>query len=1018
MDYTLIANSGIQLHTFSLDINVQDKYKLWFRQCYDSENKLWRLDPVEEVRDTESDENYYYNKTDLYNNGFLCGNQQINIAALKQENIEPLCIGDVCKDGENQEIYPLTFSDRHNVFHSFENKWIPIPYLLRRTPKKFDFSPLNWARVKLEPKANGYNVILAFDTRTKYETQDEYKECPVFLDKFRDKLEFDLCDNEIFMMDFCSSLSNKNWEFVNDRLFKMANPDLDNISQIQKTGSFHMAYLASYIYLIMSLSRTSAFPHVVLYKEKEEVPRNVDMVVDIGNSRTSALLVENEESVADFSNVRFLQLSDFSNILRPGENANLVLNNHEEPFDMRLVFRKADFGLWGVPGSKQFVYPSLVRLGVEANYLIHQSTSYEDSNEEESLSTYSSPKRYLWDLSPNKEEWRFLVLEKESDDHILNVPGITNFLKSDGTLDTSGNGGHSFRYSRCSLMTLAFLEMLVQAHRQINSDAYRTAIGHKTMPRCIKRVIVTCPTAMSKIERKSLVNCANDAVSLFLNFSYDSFPNKSNGVPDIKVVPEASSNQDENGSWYYDEATCAQLVYMYGEVGYKYSGNCDEFFDLYGKKIPNDEQKSLTVCSLDIGAGTTDLMISKYSYQKDGVNTTITPSPMFYDSFYVAGDDMLKGVVKNYMLLSEQFSAFRQVLKDLSWPDYRQTMKNFFGEDYNGQTLQDRTLRKDFNLQYSVPLMHYFLSLLCSDSKDCEVHFEDVFSVCPPNPRVIEGFKKLTGIDVCRLVWSFNRNFLSQLVANELEDTLKQISTIIYSQACDIVLLSGRPASLPVIRDLFLKYYPVSPNRLIVLNNYYVGDWYPFDNNTGRVANPKTIVAMGGVVAHYASQTIKLNRFSINLDMLKTGLKSTANYISYKGTDLLTPDTKYKNFSMVEIPMGLEVRQLESASYPRRTLYVIEFNWKKIQSRVMLKNPDSSPQQSRSLVLDYIENLRMRLPFDVTLERDDEDRESLSITSIIDKNGQDVQVSDLDIHIQSLGVSSEKYWLDSGAFEF
>ena len=79
-------------------------------------------------------------------------------------------------------------------------------------------------------------------------------------------------------------------------------------------------------------------------------------------------------------------------------------------------------------------------------------------------------------------------------------------------------------------------------------------------------------------------------------------------------------------------------------------------------------------------------------------------------------------------------------------------------------------------------------------------------------------------------------------MANELEDTLKQISTIIYSQACDIVLLSGRPMSLPVIRDLFLKYYPVSPNRLIVLNNYHVGDWYPFDNNTGR-GQPKTIVA-------------------------------------------------------------------------------------------------------------------------------------------------------------------------------
>lgn len=52
----------------------------------------------------------------------------------------------------------------------------------------------------------------------------------------------------------------------------------------------------------------------------------------------------------------------------------------------------------------------------------------------------------------------------------------------------------------------------------------------------------------------------------------------------IEIIPNFKSFKDEDSSWYYDEATCAQLVYMYGEVGYKYKGCCSEFFNLYGKK--------------------------------------------------------------------------------------------------------------------------------------------------------------------------------------------------------------------------------------------------------------------------------------------------------------------------------------------------------------------------------------------------------------------------------------------------
>lgn len=57
-------------------------------------------------------------------------------------------------------------------------------------------------------------------------------------------------------------------------------------------------------------------------------------------------------------------------------------------------------------------------------------------------------------------------------------------------------------------MTFAFLEMLTQANSQINSEDYRVDVGWKSLPRKIKRIIVTCPTAMSKIEREALVKCA------------------------------------------------------------------------------------------------------------------------------------------------------------------------------------------------------------------------------------------------------------------------------------------------------------------------------------------------------------------------------------------------------------------------------------------------------------------------------------------------------------------------------
>ena len=1029
MDYSLIANSGIQLIAFRLKIDTQQRHRQWFREWYDSATGEWKLELVHEISDDTR--TGYYATRDLFAKGYrqaLSTGAEVDPADLDRDGIKPLRIDDEMADGVEGEIFSMSFNDRDFKLSALENEWLPVPYFFKRTATRYTFGPLNWSRIKLVPAGDegavkNYDVLLAFDTRTNYENEGT-NETPNFPDRFRKSIELGLCDNELQTLDFCSP--DKPWSYINQRIFSLVNSGVSQVSQLRGPNLRRTAYAASYLFLMDVLVRSGQMPVIELFKDTDVVVSDVDMVVDIGNSRTTALLIEDNRN---FNQVRPLTLVDYTEpLVGVADDAEPRLNVYSEPFDMRIAFRREDFGGFGLRDSRQFIYPSLVRLGTEAIHLMHRASATADSRD--TLSTYSSPKRYLWDGKPNKEEWQFMVLPGEADNHVLDLPGVTNWLRSDGTLDSKGEGGLSYHYSRRSLMTLSFLEMLVQAHSQVNSPAHRSiksGLGNPELPRRIKRIVVTCPTAMSKVEREALVGCARDAVAIFSHMGGTAAPTATAQTkPTIEVIPELSSRRDADPVWYYDEATCSQLVYMYGEVGHKYRGCCSEFFKLYGKTEPGDDQPSITVGSLDIGAGTSDLMISKYTYRLGQV-TTITPEPLFYDSFYFAGDDMLSGLIKNIMLLDED-SALRTALPNSSYRQYRQIVKNFFGPDHNDQTLADRILRKDFNLQYSVPLMHHFLELLRTGSKDCQVRYDDVFGSCPPNQAVLDGFREHTGIDVTDIVWQFNNKKVSRVVEKEFEPLLKKIATIMFAHACDIVLLSGRPASLPAVRDIFLKYYSVSPDRLIILNNYYVGDWYPFSANTGYITNPKTIVAMGGIIGHYASALSNLNKFVIDLSELKNKLKSTVNFIeaSREGQPIsyfLTPEKAVGDIAVDRLPAYLNVRQIGLDSYPCRSLYTIDFNRHKIADSIRRRAfADGLPVPSDSAVVamvnEQIETLRKRMPFTITIERDPDNKEQLSIAAITDKEGNEVSDrKNLEVNIQSLGAN-DSYWLDTGEFYF
>ena len=88
----------------------------------------------------------------------------------------------------------------------------------------------------------------------------------------------------------------------------------------------------------------------------------------------------------------------------------------------------------------------------------------------------------------------------------------------------------------------------------------------------------------------------------------------------------------------------------------------------------------------------------------------------------------------------------------------------------------------------------------------------------------------------------------------------------------------------------------------------------------------------------------------------------------------------------------------------------------RVRNKAIQEGNPLTDAQVMAKVKDIIDDLRIRMPFQLSIERDEEDKENLSITAITDRNGNDLADSNIEINIQSLGAD-ERYWLDTGAFE-
>ena len=929
----------------------------------------------------------------------------------------------------------------HTAFEMLLGKWLPMPMFERDIDGMTSKDPLTWCRVKIEDMGPGskkdvnrYRFLWAFDTTLgDNDPLSSQSNIIMFGDDANAITHYKrpfFYDDEGDSKEFClSNCADQLIDFMSTSVYFSAFADYISSLLGQNDRNESHKYIGYYIYLVNFIRLIGAAPEILLHNNQRK-KIDVDLVLDIGNSRTCGVLFEE----GDFTKAMMLELRDMSD---PSKT-------YEKSFDMRLAFRKADFGNDIVLDDDEFEWHSLVRVGDEAKRLVYRSM--EEDGLSERTTNYSSPKRYLWDLKPFDGQWEFLNTIDDPynvrlSDNIY-MAGLSdlfdpsgNFIGPDG--DNPDRDGRN--YSRSSLMTFVLIEILQQAHSQINSIKFRTKHGNMDCRRQLRNIILTCPTAMPVKEQIKLRQCAEEACATLCYGSSDF------GKP--IVIPSSDSlrikDDDTEGKrmWSFDEASCCQLVYLYAEIAQRYSGEIHKFFELKGHVRPEEaeegyEGNSLTIGSIDIGAGTTDVMICSYQCKGEG-SSLLTPIPLYWDSFYLAGDEILRNIIQNLIIegkdsglpdMGNIFSALHARLLAMSDEELQQLpclknnnvykgkvydivnevnedrrlwlikafasnlLRDFFGYDSSMMGHKDRRCRVDFNTQISQPLAQMFMELLRLKRPSRVYAYNEIFTTLEPADYLLEYFEQHFGFSFKELSWRFDPDEVSAIVKNTLEPLMKQLSVVLYAHQCDVLILAGRPSSLDPITELFIKYLPISPDRLIRLNDYRVGTWYPFADGQGYFYDQKSVVAVGAMVGHLAS-SLGFNGLSIDFSRMIKTMKSTACYIgNYNSrrqqisTSYLTPGHSSTTETFVVFPSFIGCKQLNSPLYQARPLYAIYNNTSHHELRI-------------TMTRNYHES-----------------REDIEVEEVMDNQGNTLPKSAVDFVLQSI-TDDGRYWLDKGEFE-
>ncbi len=937
----------------------------------------------------------------------------------------------------DSSIQPSYSISHDKALAPFLGKWVPLPFFrsegnIGALETRHRYGPTDWARAMVkelpEPNRQGntHRLVVAFDTHV----QPDIDVTHVSPDEgYASLAEMDMHDGAEFSL--ATGFKSYAWflglDWMRDWLRELFHDTLrrkfPNRAVRESDIEHRYEHLARYVAFIEMLGATEMVPVVKLTDPRRHTaPIDVDLVLDIGNSRTIGMLIEKRpgESMS-LDNGSVLELRDLSN---PSAH-------HRNTFSSYVCFSRAKFGdphgyaRGSGRNRPSFSWPSVVRVGPEA---LRLATG---SRREEGQTSMSSPKRYLWDLKPRVQEWRYAPDPNDplSQESPVNSGDFVGFVNNEGTplhvFDSKKAAALEFtkgqsdfpvtepRFSRSSMMMFLMAEIITHALVQVNSPAQRNNRLNPDIPRRLRSIILTTPPAMSVSERKLYQQWANWAVDVVWKaLEWDGYSQKSE---DYRFKPTLRMD--------LDEASATQLVFVYNEIEKRFAGDSAQYFETFGKPRQRYQNKpTLRVASIDIGGGTTDMVITTYLAESAGATNILIPHQEFREGFNVAGDDVLKSVIENHLI--PDLTAF---LAKHNPSVSRETVMRRLGRDAVDLTEKERNLRAQFAQQVLVPIAFSIFAKIekveMEDLQSFSAYKIDVRTALEqgPDPEVVQFIRRLItqqdeSFDLMAWQPTLDLAAVGTTISATLSPYLLNMAEVVKLWDCDFLVLSGRPSCLAPIRSVLLKSPPVLPSRIVAMSKYEVESWYPFWTSLeGKIDDPKTTGVVGALL--FTVSEGNLQNFHIRTSSLKPA--STIKYIGAMTVDKQIRD-RFLLFGGADVS---QIRDEEiTCSMAFQTQTFIGFRQMKVERWKTTPFYQLVFADQRAA-----ERAARKGPYNVTLSysrRFDEDEDPrfnvenegvLRIVDIADREGSAVAKSDLVLSLKSLWDDS--HWLDTGLFE-
>lgn len=888
---------------------------------------------------------------------------------------------------------------RNHAIDMHMNQWVPLPFFLvsargHHGEEVYDQGPTNWVRGFLTTSGadavqdQTHRLILAFDTTLLPRTSDSPYVAPSPENSERQQ-EF------AFVADSGVNSWFQHQDWVGDWLEEM----LIAMRVAQRGGRALKAadlphaceHYARYQVFLSLLHEAGLLPRIrlldVVSENRGYLPVAVDLVLDLGNSRSCGILIEEHPGQGmNFSDSYPLSLRDLS---EPGKI-------YDRPFESRVEFSSASFGRSTVSRlsgrASAFAWTSPVRVGPEAVRLAGARMGNEGAT------GLSSPKRYLWDERPVAQGWRFNGPSADGTTMDPPVNGIfMSMISEDGRLLRPGRqqqlAGRPL-FSRSAIFTFMIAELVVQAVGQINSVGTRTQRRDADKPRLLRSVLLTVPPGMPLAEQRILRLRAEAGAQLawkLLNLA---------GEP-----PKVRAN--------LDEATATQIVWLHNEVTERLQGDAAALMEMIGRPRPEiGTVPSLRVASIDIGGGTTDLMIT--TYQTKG-GEAIEPRQEFRESFKIAGDDVLERVITATIL-----PAIAAALTSAGVADARALLSRALGQDQGGQSEQERHLRRLFVSTVLEPAGYAVIGSYEQLAGNGSLAI-DPFTIGSVLGRGLTRAERPLGYLDAQAALAGAKGFrvvdveiapevakIEAAIGAIMAPVLADLCEVVWAYDCDVLLLSGRPSRLRAIMQIVLARTPVPTHRIIGMHRYRVGESYPFRDASNRIDDPKTTAVVGAALCVQAEGRLK--NFMLRTRDLK--LVSTARFIGkmdnsgqIRDENVLLANADLDGPPQFDVGFDIQFqtltqigfRQLPLARWTATPLYVLEF---------------ANPESAKRLALPLTVKVQRR-EIDPDQEDDYSGRETFTVSEVIDHEQTNLRPSDVRLRLQTID-NQDGYWRDTG----